>query len=116
MVMYQSNPNHATTLQFQSISDSLSHERVVLTNETPPLDSWLFWTNRHQGTRYLSVSVFLLTPLLTTEKLSDSNVLKVIPIQVTEVQCFSHMRRPARGIRAYWDPSKPLGNHFVLCA
>ena len=51
------------------------------------------------------MSVFLLTPLLSTIKLCGSNVLKVIPIQVSEFQYLFHERRETKGVRDYWDPS-----------
>ena len=103
------NQTPSMPLQFQPISNSPS----VLTNWTPPYDSWLFWTNKHPGTRYLSMSAFLFTPLLATEKLSGSNVLKVIPIQVIKIQCLSHIRRPAKGTRDYLDSSWLYSNSCI---
>ena len=59
------------------------------------------------------MNVFLLTPLLATEELCNPNVLKVIPIQVTVIQCLSHERRLAKGTRDCWDPSLPFWNYFA---
>ena len=61
------------------------------------------------------MSVFLLTSFCPVEKLYGLNVLKVIPIQVSEVQCLSHKRRASQGYITGTPPSPWAASlHSVL--